>query len=159
MHNIDVSNIKGQVTVSGASGPIGSISRRRIFSWAKMAAAAAVSAYFAEAHPVTVGSTGPEARRVLRAGGSLMSVGLDPHTALDQWWIYDYFPGALAADRAALAVSVPLPSSCAVSPSSSGSQSVALAEERGDAAARGGLDAARYLDGANFASRLPEPIR
>ena len=41
-----------------------------------------------------------EARRVLRSGGSLMSVGLDPHTALDQWWIYDYFPGALAADRA-----------------------------------------------------------
>jgi len=41
-----------------------------------------------------------EARRVLRAGGSLMSVGLDPHTDLDQWWIYDYFPGALAADRA-----------------------------------------------------------
>jgi SAM-dependent methyltransferase len=40
-----------------------------------------------------------EARRILRAGGSLMSVGLDPHTALDQWWIYDYFPGALAADR------------------------------------------------------------
>lgn len=41
-----------------------------------------------------------EARRVLRSGGSLMSVGLDPHTALDRWWIYDYFPAALAADRA-----------------------------------------------------------
>jgi ubiquinone/menaquinone biosynthesis C-methylase UbiE len=40
-----------------------------------------------------------EARRVLRSGGSLMSVGLDPHTALDRWWIYDYFPAALAADR------------------------------------------------------------
>ena len=41
-----------------------------------------------------------EARRILRAGGSVMSVGLDPHTTLDEWWIYDYFPGALAADRA-----------------------------------------------------------
>jgi hypothetical protein len=41
-----------------------------------------------------------EARRILRPGGSLMSVGLDPHTSLDQWWIYDYFPSALAADRA-----------------------------------------------------------
>jgi hypothetical protein len=27
-------------------------------------------------------------------------VGLDPHTGLDRWWIYDYFPGALVADRA-----------------------------------------------------------
>jgi SAM-dependent methyltransferase len=41
-----------------------------------------------------------EARRVLRPGGAVMVVGLDPHTALDQWWIYDYFPSALAADRA-----------------------------------------------------------
>lgn len=41
-----------------------------------------------------------EARRVLRPGGTVMIIGLDPHTMLDQWWIYDYFPGALAADRA-----------------------------------------------------------
>ena len=41
-----------------------------------------------------------EARRVLRPGGALMTVGLDPHAQLDAWWIYDYFPGALQADRA-----------------------------------------------------------
>lgn len=40
-----------------------------------------------------------EARRVLRPGGGLMTVGLDPHTGLDRWWIYDYFPQAIAADR------------------------------------------------------------
>jgi ubiquinone/menaquinone biosynthesis C-methylase UbiE len=40
-----------------------------------------------------------EARRVLRPGGTLMTVGLDPHTGLDQWWVYDYFPEALTADR------------------------------------------------------------
>jgi hypothetical protein len=27
-----------------------------------------------------------------------MVIGLDPHTGLDQWWIYDYFPGTFAAD-------------------------------------------------------------
>lgn len=41
-----------------------------------------------------------EARRVLRPGGALLTVGLDPHTRLDKWWIYDYFPGALEADLA-----------------------------------------------------------
>jgi ubiquinone/menaquinone biosynthesis C-methylase UbiE len=40
-----------------------------------------------------------EANRVLRRGGALMTVGLDPHTGLDRWWIYDYFPQALRADR------------------------------------------------------------
>jgi len=39
-----------------------------------------------------------EARRVLRAAGTLMIVGLDPHTRLDSWWIYDYFPAAREAD-------------------------------------------------------------
>jgi SAM-dependent methyltransferase len=39
-----------------------------------------------------------EAHRILRSGGTVMVIGLDPHTALDRWWIYDYFPGALAAD-------------------------------------------------------------
>lgn len=33
-----------------------------------------------------------EARRVLRHGGGILVVGLDPHTGLDRWWIYDYFP-------------------------------------------------------------------
>ena len=41
-----------------------------------------------------------EARRVLRPGGALMTLGLDPHAEIDAWWIYDYFPGARAADRA-----------------------------------------------------------
>lgn len=40
-----------------------------------------------------------EARRVLRPGGALLIVGLDPHARLDRWWIYDYFPAALTADR------------------------------------------------------------
>lgn len=40
-----------------------------------------------------------ESRRVLRPGGGLLVVGLDPHTGLDRWWVYDYFPSALAADR------------------------------------------------------------
>lgn len=40
-----------------------------------------------------------EARRVLRSGGGVLTAGLDPHTGQDQWWVYDYFPAALAADR------------------------------------------------------------
>jgi ubiquinone/menaquinone biosynthesis C-methylase UbiE len=40
-----------------------------------------------------------EARRVLRPGGQLMNVGLDPHTGLDHWYIYDYFESALETDR------------------------------------------------------------
>jgi SAM-dependent methyltransferase len=40
-----------------------------------------------------------EAHRVLRPRGALMIVGLDPHTRVDRWWIYDYFPAAVDADR------------------------------------------------------------
>ena len=40
-----------------------------------------------------------EARRVLRSAGGILTVGLDPHNGEDQWWVYDYFPAALAADR------------------------------------------------------------
>ena len=40
-----------------------------------------------------------ECRRVLRAGGGLLTIGLDPHTGLDRWWVYDFFPAALEADR------------------------------------------------------------
>lgn len=40
-----------------------------------------------------------ECRRVLRPGGSFMTIGLDPNTGLDRWWVYDFFPAALAADR------------------------------------------------------------
>lgn len=40
-----------------------------------------------------------EARRVLRDGGRLLTIGLDPHAGIDRWWIYDYFPSALEHDR------------------------------------------------------------
>jgi ubiquinone/menaquinone biosynthesis C-methylase UbiE len=40
-----------------------------------------------------------ECRRVLRPGGGLLTIGLDPHRAADRWWVYDFFPAALAADR------------------------------------------------------------
>lgn len=40
-----------------------------------------------------------EARRVLRLGGGFMTVGLDPHTGLDRWWVYDYFQNTLELDR------------------------------------------------------------
>ena len=40
-----------------------------------------------------------EAARVLRPGGALLTIGLDPHTGIDRWWIYEYFPQALVADR------------------------------------------------------------
>lgn len=40
-----------------------------------------------------------ECRRVLRPGGAFLTIGLDPHAGLDSWWIYEYFPGALVADR------------------------------------------------------------
>jgi SAM-dependent methyltransferase len=39
-----------------------------------------------------------ECARVLRNGGAFITIGLDPHVGTDQWWIYDYFPAALAAD-------------------------------------------------------------
>jgi ubiquinone/menaquinone biosynthesis C-methylase UbiE len=40
-----------------------------------------------------------ECRRVLCAGGGLLTIGLDPHTGVDRWWVYDFFPAALEADR------------------------------------------------------------
>jgi len=39
-----------------------------------------------------------EACRVLRNDGSLLIVGLDPHKARDQWFVYDYFDGVLEHD-------------------------------------------------------------
>lgn len=51
--------------------------------------------HFAEADAFMV-----EARRVLRASGAFLIIGLDPHTRLDRWWVYDYFPAALDVDRA-----------------------------------------------------------
>lgn len=40
-----------------------------------------------------------EARRVLRPGGRLMTINLDPHREIDRWYIYDYFESALETDR------------------------------------------------------------
>jgi SAM-dependent methyltransferase len=40
-----------------------------------------------------------EASRVLRPGGSLMTIGLDPHTGSDRWCVYDYFETTLELDR------------------------------------------------------------
>jgi len=40
-----------------------------------------------------------EARRVLVPGGRMMTVGLDPHTGLDRWYVYEYFEPALEIDR------------------------------------------------------------
>ncbi len=40
-----------------------------------------------------------EAQRVLVPGGRIITVGLDPHTGTDQWWIYDYFPQVVAIDK------------------------------------------------------------
>ncbi|MBI3491349.1 MAG: class I SAM-dependent methyltransferase [Acidobacteria bacterium] len=44
-----------------------------------------------------------EARRVLRPGGGLLTIGKDPHAERDEWWVYDYFPETLAIDRARFA--------------------------------------------------------
>ena len=40
-----------------------------------------------------------EARRILKPGGALLTIGKDPHTERDSWWVYDYFPETLALDR------------------------------------------------------------
>ncbi len=40
-----------------------------------------------------------EARRILRPGGSLFTVGLDPHNSTDRWCIYDYFQESLEIDK------------------------------------------------------------
>jgi ubiquinone/menaquinone biosynthesis C-methylase UbiE len=32
-----------------------------------------------------------EARRVLKPGGGLLTIGKDPHTDRDEWWVYQYF--------------------------------------------------------------------
>lgn len=40
-----------------------------------------------------------QAHRLLASGSALLTIGLDPSTGLDRWWIYDYFPSALPRDR------------------------------------------------------------
>ena len=39
-----------------------------------------------------------ECRRILSAGGAFLTTALDPHTGLDAWWVYDFFPASLGAD-------------------------------------------------------------
>jgi SAM-dependent methyltransferase len=41
-----------------------------------------------------------EARCVLRAGGALAVIGMDPQTEQDRWYLYDYFPGTYETDLA-----------------------------------------------------------
>lgn len=41
-----------------------------------------------------------EANRVLRPGGGIAIIGLDPSEGGDSWFVYDYFPGTLEMDRA-----------------------------------------------------------
>jgi SAM-dependent methyltransferase len=40
-----------------------------------------------------------EARRVLAAGGRVVTIGLDPHVGMDRWYIYEYFAPVLEIDR------------------------------------------------------------
>jgi ubiquinone/menaquinone biosynthesis C-methylase UbiE len=40
-----------------------------------------------------------EARRVLKGGGGLLSIGKDPDVERDTWWVYQYFPETLGIDR------------------------------------------------------------
>jgi ubiquinone/menaquinone biosynthesis C-methylase UbiE len=40
-----------------------------------------------------------EVQRILHPSGRMLSVGLDPHTGLDEWYIYDYFPESLEIDK------------------------------------------------------------
>jgi SAM-dependent methyltransferase len=44
-----------------------------------------------------------EARRLLRPGGGVMSIGKDPFAERDTWWVYDYFPETREIDRARFA--------------------------------------------------------
>ena len=44
-----------------------------------------------------------EARRVLKTGGGLLTIGKDPHADRDEWWVYDYFEETRAIDRARFA--------------------------------------------------------
>ena len=39
-----------------------------------------------------------EAARVLRPGGKLLSIGMDPHEGRDRWFVYDFFPETLQFD-------------------------------------------------------------
>lgn len=40
-----------------------------------------------------------EACRVLRPGGGLLIIGMDPHNGIDRWWVRDYFASSLDIDK------------------------------------------------------------
>jgi len=40
-----------------------------------------------------------EARRILRPGGMMLTVGLDPRSGIDQWYVYDYFKASAEIDK------------------------------------------------------------
>jgi ubiquinone/menaquinone biosynthesis C-methylase UbiE len=40
-----------------------------------------------------------DARLLLRPGGALTIIGMNPHAGRDRWYLYEYFPGTLEADR------------------------------------------------------------
>jgi ubiquinone/menaquinone biosynthesis C-methylase UbiE len=44
-----------------------------------------------------------DARRILKPGGGLLTIGADPHTERDSWWVYDYFEETRAIDLARFA--------------------------------------------------------
>jgi SAM-dependent methyltransferase len=39
-----------------------------------------------------------EARRLLKQGGALSIIGMNPHSGDDRWFVYDYFPGTRESD-------------------------------------------------------------
>ncbi len=41
-----------------------------------------------------------EARRLLRPGGALAVINMDPHAGRDRWYLYEYFPGTYETDLA-----------------------------------------------------------
>jgi ubiquinone/menaquinone biosynthesis C-methylase UbiE len=41
-----------------------------------------------------------ESHRVLRSGGKIVSIGLDPHEGGGRWYVYTFFPSTLALDLA-----------------------------------------------------------
>jgi ubiquinone/menaquinone biosynthesis C-methylase UbiE len=40
-----------------------------------------------------------EARCILRPGGMILIVGLDPHSGIDHWYVYDYFKESVEIDK------------------------------------------------------------